>query len=994
MSMDYDLKAIIGTLNPVCRQSLEDAAGLCVSRGHYNIEIEHFLLKALERTNTDMRRVLQHYGIDPAELKRELERALATFKEGNGKVPTFSTHMPAMLREAWLISSLHLQSTRVRSGGVMLALRVVEGVRDLITQSAPCLRRIDPDTLRQELPDLVRDTGESASSSMPIGSQPPSPDLAPAAMAVKTPHLDQYTIDLTQKARDGKIDPILGRDGEIRQVVDILTRRRQNNPILTGEAGVGKTAVVEGLALRIVSGDVPPALRNVSLRTLDLALLQAGAGVKGEFENRLKSVIAEVNASVQPIILFIDEAHTMIGAGGQAGQGDAANLLKPALARGELRTIAATTWAEYKRYFETDSALARRFQVVKVEEPSAENAIAMLRGLATYLEKHHKVRILEEGIHDAVHLSQRYITGRQLPDKAISVLDTACARVALGQRSTPALVEDAKRKVERYQAEVEQLEREEAVDADHRARLAELHEEMEAANKEFLELESRWHAERDIVEKIRNLEEEIEAGAPDPDAVRRKLRNERERLALLQGEEPMVPVYVDRRIVASVISGWTGIPVGKMKADQVGMVLELERRMADRVIGQPQALDVIARRIRTSRAVLDDPGKPVGVFLLVGPSGIGKTETAIALADQLYGGERNMITINMSEYQEAHTVSQLKGAPPGYVGFGRGGVLTEAVRRRPYTVVLLDEVEKAHQDVLELFYQVFDKGTLEDGEGVVVDFKNTIILLTSNVGTDEIARRCVKGARPDAEELTEALRPILMKRFPAAFLGRLVTVPFYPLREEELKLITRLKLGRIQKRFALNHKAQLTFDGSVVDAIVSRCTETHTGARNIDHILSHSLLPGLSTAVLERMASGHAIADLRIVRGRRSDFAFVDGEGRAVGGTEPRASEPEAEPEEEPEPAPPEPEAARRATPDAEAAEARSAPAAPPVETAAPADEPHDTAPSPAAAGRAPAETAADGGEPPSDDGGTWLQRMVASLSGRRRDPERGDKEE
>jgi type VI secretion system protein VasG len=978
--MDYDLKSLIGTLNPVCRQSLEDAAGFSVSRGHFTIEIEHFMVKLLERTNTDLRRVLQHYSVDPGELKRELDRALNMFKEGNTKVPTFSSHIPAMLREAWLISSLHLGSSRVRSGGIILALRVVEGVRDLVTQAAPCLRVIDPDQLRHELADLVRDTSESASSSMPVGSQPPSPDLAAAPMAVKTPHLDQYTIDLTQRARDGKIDPILGRDNEIRQVIDILTRRRQNNPILTGEAGVGKTAVAEGLALRIAAGDVPPPLRNVSLRLLDLALLQAGAGVKGEFENRLKSVIAEVNASVQPVILFIDEAHTMIGAGGQAGQGDAANLLKPALARGELRTIAATTWAEYKRYFETDSALARRFQVVKVDEPTAENAIAMLRGLAAHLEKHHKVRIMEEAIRDAVYLSQRYITGRQLPDKAISVLDTACARVALGQRSTPAAVEDAKRRVEVIESEVTHLEREAATDVDHRQRLGELLEQQEQASHDHAELESRWHAEREIVERIRNLEEEIEGGSPDPEAVRKKLRMERESLTLLQGEEPMVPVYVDGRVVASVVSGWTGIPVGKMRTDQVGMVLELEKRLADRVIGQPQALDAIARRIRTNRAVLDDPGKPVGVFLLVGPSGVGKTETAIALADHLYGGERNMVVINMSEYQEAHTVSQLKGAPPGYVGFGRGGVLTEAVRRRPYTVVLLDEVEKAHQDVLEVFYQVFDKGMMEDGEGVVVDFKNTILLLTSNVGTEEITRRCAKGARPDAAELTDALRPTLLHQFPAAFLGRLVTVPYYPLRDEELRSITRLKLQKIQQRFARNHKAQLSYDPKVVDLIVSRCDEAHTGARNIDHILTHSLLPMLSTAVLERMAAGQPVADLRIMRGGRGEFTFVAGDAPPEEGEDPDPAPPAVELEPEPVTevvvAPPAP----AAVPEPVVVE-EPVVAPPPEPVSAP------STPVPDTAEESVVETAADGGTDPSAPlPSTWLQRFKSSLFGRNRE--------
>jgi len=863
----HDLKALIGTLNPVCRQSLEDAAALCVSRGHFTIEVEHLLRTLIDRPQTDLRAILSHFGVDVEELRRALEQTLKTFREGNARVPQFSAQLPLLFREAWLVSSLDLGASRTRSGAILLALRTVEGLRDAVTQSVPALRRLDPDTLRQELPALVRATSEAGSSAAPPGSQPPPLNLATPA-AAPTPALDQYTLDLTARARAGEIDPIIGRDREIRQLIDILMRRRQNNPILTGEAGVGKTAVVEGLACRIAAGDVPPALRNVSVRMLDLALLQAGAGVKGEFESRLKSIIAEVGAAVQPIILFIDEAHTLIGAGGTAGQGDAANLLKPALARGELRTIAATTWSEYKRYFETDSALARRFQAVKVDEPSPEGAIAMLRGIVPRLEKHHGVRIRDEAVRDAVLLSHRYLSERQLPDKAIGVLDTASARVAIGQRSTPAAVEDALRTVERLEEEAAGLEREAGFSGGEPRRLGEVHEALERARRTHTELSERWREEQARVEHIR----ELEARPAPPTAT---ILDERSRLGLLQGDAPMVPLEVDGRGVAAVISGWTGIPVGKMNSDEIAGVLGLEAKLASRVIGQRAALDAISRRIRTHRAVLDDPGKPVGVFLLVGPSGVGKTETAIALADALYGGERNMVTINLSEYQEAHTVSQLKGAPPGYVGHGRGGVLTEAVRRRPYTVVLLDEIEKAHSDVAELFYQVFDKGTLEDGEGTTVDFKHTVLLLTSNLGAEEIMRRCVDGERPPPDELAEALRPRLLRRFAEAFLGRLVVVPYYPLAEAELREIIELKLQRIARRFTAQHSAELTWRPRVIDEIAERCTQAGSGARIIDQILTHALLPELSEVVLGRMVAGEAVGDIRVATHADGGFRFM-----------------------------------------------------------------------------------------------------------------------
>jgi type VI secretion system protein VasG len=668
---------------------------------------------------------------------------------------------------------------------------------------------------------------------------------------------------------------VLGRDTEIRQVIDILMRRRQKNPILTGEAGVGKTAVVEGFALRIAQGDVPPALKNVTLRTLDLALLQAGAGIKGEFENRLKGLIKEVKSSPTPIILFIDEAHTMIGAGGQAGQGDAANLLKPALARGELRTIAATTWSEYKKYFEKDPALARRFQVVKVEEPEEAQCMTMLRGIASSLEKHHKVRILDEGVSAAVRLSHRFLAGRQLPDKAVSVLDTACARLALGQNATPPAIEDATRQIDDFDVQERVLARESAAGADHAERLAEIRERRAQVAASLAELKERFAKESALVSRVREIRGQLEEGTGEQEPLRAELEKLNAELAALQGETPLMRVCVDGQIVGEVISAWTGIPTGKMVKDEVQTVLKLEAHLGGRVIGQDHALEGIAQRIRTSRAGLEDPKKPIGVFLLVGPSGVGKTETALALADLMYGGERNLITINMSEFQEAHTVSTLKGSPPGYVGYGEGGVLTEAVRRHPYSVILLDEVEKAHPDVLELFFQVFDKGSMEDGEGREIDFKNTIILLTSNAATDTMMKLCADPeTMPTPEGIVKAIKPELNKTFKPAFLGRLVIIPYYPLRDEALKNIITLKLAKIQKRIHENHKIQLVCDRALIDEIARRCTEVESGARNVDNILTNTLLPEISRQLLSRIAEGQKLESIRVDIGADGNFVY------------------------------------------------------------------------------------------------------------------------
>jgi type VI secretion system protein VasG len=876
--MSVSLKSLIGKLNDTCRSALEAAAGLCLARTHYDVDIEHLFLKLNEMPDTDLQRLLRHFEIELARLSRDLTRALDRFKTGNARTPALSPHIPRLIGEAWTIATIDFGASKIRSGHLLLALLENEDLARLARESSDVFRKISVEELHKHLPNLVAGSAEDTAEAQtaPETARPEQGGVS------KTPALNQYTIDLTGRARQGDIDPVLGRDFEIRQLVDILTRRRQNNPILTGEAGVGKTAVVEGLALRIVAGDVPPPLRNVSLRVLDLGLLQAGAGVRGEFENRLKSVIAEVKAAPQPIILFIDEAHTMIGAGGQAGQGDAANLLKPALARGELRTVAATTWSEYKKYFEKDAALARRFQVVKVEEPTEQQAVIMMRGLVDTLEQHHNVRILDEAVEAAVRLSHRYISGRQLPDKSVSVLDTACARVALGQLATPPAVEDSKRRVAHLETEIGILQRESLTGGNYRERLQESADEKATAEARLAELEARWEEEKRLIGELRTIRDTLEAhatsgrqgegdqtdGRLSPEEVERlqadlaKLNAE---LAKVQGESPLMQVCVDGQTIAEVVSGWTGIPVGKMVRNEIHTVLSLKDLLEKRIIGQSHALEAIGQRIRTARARLEDPRRPIGVFLLVGPSGVGKTETALTLADVLYGGERNMVTISMSEYQEAHTVSGLKGSPPGYVGYGEGGVLSEAVRRKPYCVVLLDEIEKAHADVLELFYQVFDKGVLEDAEGREIDFKNTVILLTSNVGTDTIMKLCADPeTRPEPEGLVQALRPDLLKVFKPAFLGRLITVPYYPITDDAMRKIIELQLGKIRSRLQENSRAQFSYNEALITAIAQRCTEVESGARNVDHILTRTLLPEISREFLARMAEGQAITKVHV----------------------------------------------------------------------------------------------------------------------------------
>ena len=894
--MKIDLRTLLTKLNPTCKQAIRLAAELCGGQSHFNVELEHFIFKLMEGKAPDIELLFEEFGVDYAKVMSQLQQRLDQLKRGNKGTPAMSGVFAPLFQEAWLSSSVLLGQQQVRSGTVLLALLEEDSVRGVTFEVAPLLLEIPRDQLRTRLVEILKNSSEDAGQNLaePSGgaaaaSGSPAvakmPSLAPDGNS-KTPNLDQFTIDLTALARQGKIDPVRGRDAEIRQIIDILLRRRQNNPILTGEAGVGKTAVVEGFAQRVVQKAVPPNLQQVVVRTLDLGLLQAGAGIKGEFENRLKSVIAEVKASAVPVILFIDEAHQLIGAGGAEGQGDAANLLKPALARGELRTIAATTWAEYKKYVERDPALARRFQVVKVEEPAPDSAMDMLRGVVPTLEKHHAVEILDEAVKDAVRLSHRYITGRQLPDKAISVLDTACARVAVGQAGKPQVIEEVEQKIANCDAQLRLIQHGVATGLDRRGEIKPLQDELLALKSKHAQLSEKLSHERHAVNEILALRRLIAAEGADTDRAdnedsvshTEQLKRLEKGLEAIQDDEPMVPVCVDSRTVAEVISGWTGIPVGKMMADEIHTVLHLKDRLSERVVGQGEALDAIARRVRTFRADLDDPEKPVGVFMLVGPSGVGKTETAFALADMLYGGERNMITINMSEFQEPHSVSSLKGAPPGYVGYGKGGVLTEAVRRRPYSVVLLDEMEKAHPDVLEVFFQVFDKGSMEDGEGVTIDFKNTLILLTSNAAQDVITHACRGGLRPSMSELTDLLRPALLKEFSPAFLGRMVLVPYFPLGDEQISNIVKLKLQKLVERFASNHHAKLTWDSGVISLITQRCTEVDSGARNIDFILTQSVLPELSSLVLERMSTATPFSAVHIrVNGLgQFDYTFTD----------------------------------------------------------------------------------------------------------------------
>jgi len=885
--MSTPLKTLITKLNPACRQAAERAASACLSRGNYEVDLEHLFIALLDDAKSDVSCVLRASEIQRDTLRADLEHELGQLKTGNTRTPVFSQHLIALFEQAWLIASLDSQLGRIRSGHLLLAFLTGPDLAQFAQRISPLFAAVRVNDLKHNFDTITRGSHEATATIEPgDGARGEvTDDISQGrSPASKTPALDTYTNNLTQRAAEGKIDPVIGREAEIRQSIDILMRRRQNNPILTVEAGVGKTAVVEGLALRIAARDVPAPLCGVALHVLDMGLLQAGASVKGEFENRLKNVIDEVKKSPHPIILFIDEAHTIIGAGGQAGQNDAANLLKPALARGELRTIAATTWSEYKKYFEKDAALARRFQVVKVEEPSETLAAAMLRGMSPLMERHFNVRVLDEAITEAVRLSHRYISGRQLPDKAISVLDTACAKVALAQSATPALIEDTRKEIDRLDAEILALERESATGAQHQERLQQLRETRDAHSLTVAEDVQRYEQERTLVAEIQALHAQAQSVLDDPAnqtapiGAAEQLAQRVAALQALQQGKPMVPLQVDRYVVAEIVAAWTGIPLGRMIKDEIQTVLNLQPLLAARVIGQDHALDAVAQRVRTASANLEDPNKPRGVFMFVGPSGVGKTETALALADILYGGERKLITINMSEYQEAHSVSGLKGSPPGYVGYGEGGVLTEAVRRNPYSVVLLDEVEKAHPDVLEMFFQVFDKGSMDDAEGRAIDFRNTIIILTSNVGSAAIMQACLNQSAddlPSADALAETLRPQLYKAFKPAFLGRMKVVPYYPISDEVLAEIIELKLTRIRARIATNHQAVFAWDESLIDAVLARCTEVDSGARNVDHILNGTLLPEIAQTVLESMAEGRAITRVTVHADEAGAFGYL-----------------------------------------------------------------------------------------------------------------------
>ncbi len=873
-----DLKSLVGRLDDHCRRTLEASAGLTLSRTHYNVELEHWLLKLADGTDTDIPAILRHYEADHGRLMTDLNRALDKMKTGNSRAPALAPEIVEAVKQAWLLASVEHGLSRVRSGHLLWAMLADDNLARHAREMSSQFARIQPDALKRDLLTITRDSVEAASVTTSVEGQPAMGGEDGTPRPAGSAALDQYTVDLTAKAKAGKIDPILGRDMEIRQVIDILTRRRQNNPILTGEAGVGKTAVVEGFAQRIASGDVPPALKDVILRTLDLGLLQAGAGMKGEFENRLKSVIEETKASPRPIILFIDEAHTMIGAGGAAGQNDAANLLKPALARGELRTIAATTWAEYKKYFEKDAALTRRFQVVKVEEPTEPVAIAMIRGLVSTLEAHHGIRILDEAVSEAVRLSARYIPSRQLPDKAVSLIDTACARVSMSQATQPASLEDRIRRIALIDTEVAILDREMASGAQHETRKEELLAERATAEETREALQTRWEEEKVLAHEIGEVRKSLEnpEATEDKAEQRTALSALNARLHALQGEHPLIFPVVDGQAVAEIVESWTGIPAGRMQSDEIRTVLNLGERMGERIVGQPHALEAVAQSIRTSRAKLLDPRKPIGVFLMVGTSGVGKTETALTLADLLYGGEQNMTTINMTEFKEEHKVSLLMGSPPGYVGYGEGGILTEAVRRRPYSVILLDEMEKAHVGVQDVFFQVFDKGNMKDGEGRDIDFKNTVIIMTSNAGTDLITKLFADpDTAPDAAGLADALRPELMKYFKPAFLGRVTLVPYFPLSDEVIRKIVVLQLNKIGKRVREAYRATFEYDPILVETIAARCTESSSGARNVENILSRTLLPELSADVLARLAEGDAISHVSVGINPEGTFRYT-----------------------------------------------------------------------------------------------------------------------
>lgn len=874
--INVNLKSLVDKMSPLMRESLEAAAGLCIGRSHHQVEVEHWLLKLLEADGSDFQALLARFKVDRDVMLRQLNHSLDRFHDGSTRPPSLSVSLVEATQNAWMLASVEFSHDKIGSGHLLTALLLSDHSRRLLCQSVSALESVAPETLREATRALVGSTAESA------GDAPQNRPGEAGEAASQTPSLDRFTINLTERARAGQIDAVLGRDSEIRQCIDILTRRRQNNPIFTGEAGVGKTAVVEGFAQRIAEGDVPEALKSAQVRSLDLGLLQAGASVKGEFENRLKAVIEEVKGASQPIILFIDEAHTLIGAGGGEGQGDAANLLKPALARGELRTIAATTWAEYKKYFERDPALTRRFQVVKVEEPDQNKAINMMRGLSVPLQHHHQVRILDEAVVASVTLSQRYIPGRQLPDKSVSLLDTACARVALSLSTTPAPIADLRRRIEQDERNLVLLETENATSGAHLVRIAELQASRKQAEKELETLNWQWQREQEVIADIRVIQTRIEQAhgrMEEPETATESLQSLWQQrcaeLSDIQGQQPLMQANVDAQAVAEVVANWTGVPVGKMMDDEIQGVLDIQNRLQQRVIGQDHALQAVAQAVRTSRAGLTDPRKPVGVFLFVGTSGVGKTETALALADLLFGGESNITTINMSEFKEEHKVSMLLGSPPGYVGYGEGGVLTEAARRKPYSILLLDEMEKAHPGVQDIFYNLFDKGTIKDGEGRDIDFKNTLIIMTSNAGEDAIRSLWqVSAERPQPDQVLQSIRPQLLQFFKPAFLGRTTLVAYNPLNDEDLGKIAAISLQRVAHRVKQHYGADFSVDDAVLEHIVSRCQEAETGARNLEHIISASLLPALASECLHKLAEGCAIRQIHVGLSDRESFIY------------------------------------------------------------------------------------------------------------------------
>ena len=877
MGADITVESVAGKLNRVGYEAFLQAVRLAKSQGNRNIELAHWLLHIMQKDRCDVALTADHFKLDRARVNADLTRVVAALRKNETEMPGFSTQINEALDRAWHYATLLFGETQIRTGHVLVGALQSRELRRALISCSQEFAKIPVDELAVAHLAVWKNSEEG--NLRPMDGSGVAAAETPAGEAALGPRgttaLDRFSTDLTAKAKEGGMDPILGRDDEIRQIIDVLMRRRQNNPILTGEAGVGKTAVVEGFAQRIASGDVPPPLRNVRVCVLDVGLMQAGASMKGEFEQRLRSVIDEAQSSPTPVILFIDEAHTLIGAGGQAGTGDAANLLKPALARGTLRTIAATTWSEYRQYFEKDPALARRFQPIHIGEPDVATAVIMLRGLVGPMEKHHKVRISDEAIVAAVNFSHRYIPARQLPDKAVSLLDTACARVAISQTAKPAAIEDCEVAIASLESERQALLKDSDLTAARAPDIAELQEKIAKAKERAAKLDEDWAREKALVKEILDLREKIAEtkGETDIEADRALLREKAGTLGAINPESRMIYPHVDEQAVAAVVSDWTGIPVGRMMADEVETVLNLADILTRRIVGQSHGLEMIARRIETSRARLDNPGKPIGVFLLCGPSGVGKTETALALAESLYGGEQNIITINMSEFQEAHTVATLKGAPPGYVGYGEGGRLTEAVRRRPYSVVLLDEIEKAHPDVHEIFFQVFDKGVMEDGSGRRIDFRNTLILLTSNVGTEMIMDAAKRPSPPDAGTLAAALKPALLEVFPPALLGRVVTIPYYPLSPQMLTGIVRLQLKRVGQRIADNHKASFEADEAAVEHIVSLCNDPDSGGRIIDNIITNSILPPLSREILKRTLVRAPIAAAK-VSVREGGFAF------------------------------------------------------------------------------------------------------------------------